>query len=76
MLIHTCDDGVHYQQWVKEGYIEATSGNVIDYEWIFEQIEQDLDTFDVDQIAFDRWGVARVDPARNIKPDRKKPGRR
>jgi phage terminase large subunit-like protein len=35
-------------------------GNVIDYEWIFEQIEQDLDTFDVDQIAFDRWGAARV----------------
>lgn len=60
MLIRTRDDGVHYQQWVKEGYIEATPGNVIDYEWIFEQIEQDLDTFDVDQIAFDRWGAARV----------------
>lgn len=60
MLIRSRDDGVHYQKWVKEGYIEATSGNVIDYEWIFEQIEQDLDTFDIDQIAFDRWGAARV----------------
>ncbi len=60
MLIRTRDDGVHYQQWVKEGYIEATPGNVIDYEWIFEQVEQDLDMFDVDQIAFDRWGAARV----------------
>jgi len=38
---------------VNEGYIEAAPGNVIDYEWIFEQIEQELDTFD-------RWGAARV----------------
>lgn len=60
MLIRSRDDGVHYQKWVKEGYIEATPGNVIDYEWIFEQIEQDLDMFDIDQIAFDRWGAARV----------------
>ncbi len=60
MLIRSRDDGVHYQKWVKEGYIEATPGNVIDYDWIFEQIEQDLDTFDIDQTAFDRWGAARV----------------
>lgn len=60
MLIRSRDDGVHYQQWVKEGYIEATPGNVIDYEWIFEQIEQDAELFDIDQIAFDRWGAARV----------------
>jgi phage terminase large subunit-like protein len=60
MLIRSRDDGVHYSQWVKEGYIEATPGNVVDYEWIFEQVEQDLDTFDIDQIAFDRWGAARV----------------
>lgn len=60
MLIRSRDDGVHYQQWVREGYIEATPGNSIDYNWIFEQVEQDLDTFDIDQIAFDRWGAARV----------------
>jgi phage terminase large subunit-like protein len=60
MLIRTRDDGVHYQQWVDAGYIEATPGNVIDYDWIFEQIEEDADFFDIDQIAFDRWGAARV----------------
>lgn len=60
MLLRSRDDGVHYQKWVEQGYIEATPGNVIDYEYIFEQIEQDLDTFDIDQIAFDRWGAARV----------------
>lgn len=60
MLIRSRDMGVHYEQWVREGYIEATPGNVIDYEWIFEQIEQDADDYDIDQVAFDRWGAARV----------------
>ena len=60
MLIRSRDDGVHYQQWVEQGYMEATPGNVIDYDWIFEQIEADADLFDIDQIAFDRWGAARV----------------
>lgn len=60
MLIRSRDDGVHYQKWVEQGYIEATPGNVIDYDWIFEQIEQDADDYDIDQSAFDRWGAARV----------------
>ncbi len=60
VLIRTRDAGVHYDQWVREGYIEATPGNVIDYEWIFERMEQDADDYDIDQTAFDRWGAARV----------------
>ena len=60
MLIRTRDDGVHYQQWVEQGYIEATPGNTIDYDFIFEQLEKDNDLFDIDQTAFDRWGAARV----------------
>lgn len=60
MLIRTRDDGMHYQKWVEQGYIEATPGNTIDYDFIFEQIEQDADMFDIDQTAFDRWGAARV----------------
>lgn len=60
MLIRTRDDGVHYKQWVDQGYIEATPGNVIDYDWIFEQVEKDMGRFDFDQTAFDRWGASRV----------------
>lgn len=60
MLIRTSDDGLHYQQWVDQGYIEATPGNTIDYDFIFAQIEKDADTYDIDQTAFDRWGAARV----------------
>jgi phage terminase large subunit-like protein len=60
MLIRTRDQGVKYQEWVKAGFIEATPGDHIDYDWIFEQIEKDADGFDIDQIAFDRWGASRV----------------
>jgi len=60
MLIRTRDDGVHYQKWVEQGYIVATPGNVIDYDWIFEQIEEDRNSFDINKSAFDRWGAARV----------------
>lgn len=54
------DDAKHIQQWVKDGFIEATPGNVIDYDFIFEQIEKDADGYKIDQVAFDRWGAARV----------------
>lgn len=53
-------EGAHYEQWVREGWITATDGNVIDYDFIFEQIERDADDYDIQQSAFDRWGAARV----------------
>jgi len=60
LLIRTRDAGVKYKEWADAGYIDVTPGNVIDYDWIFEQIEKDADAFDLDQTAFDRWGAARV----------------
>jgi phage terminase large subunit-like protein len=60
MAVRTRDQGLKYQEWVKAGYIEATPGNVIDYDYIFEQVQLDADMYDIDQIAFDRWGAARV----------------
>jgi len=53
-------EGTHYETWVRDGYITATPGNTIDYDYIFQQVEQDADDFDIEQVAFDRWGAARV----------------
>ena len=53
-------EGTYYGEWVREEYIEATPGNVIDYDWIFDQVEKDADDYDIDHVAFDRWGAARV----------------
>ncbi|RPH57579.1 MAG: terminase large subunit [Chloroflexi bacterium] len=53
-------EGTHYETWVRDGYMTATPGNTIDYDYIFQQVEQDADDFDIEQVAFDRWGAARV----------------
>jgi phage terminase large subunit-like protein len=60
-LLERCkNDGVPYDTWRNEGYLEATPGNVIDYDWIFEQVEQDAEQFQIMEIPFDRWGASSV----------------
>lgn len=53
-------DRVPYDAWVRHGYMEATPGNVIDYEWILVQIDKDAQRYDIQEIAFDRWGATRI----------------
>lgn len=53
-------EGTHYDQWVREGYIEATDGNVIDYDWIFAALAEDMKNHRMGRLAYDRWGAARV----------------
>jgi len=53
-------DRVPYDAWVRQGYVTATPGNVIDYAWILDQIDQDAQMYDLKEIAFDRWGASRI----------------
>jgi len=53
-------DRVPYDAWVRAGYITATPGNVIDYEYVLAQIDEDLQAYDLPEIAFDRWGASRI----------------
>ena len=46
--------------WVREGLIEATEGNVIDYDVIHERIREDAETFRIREIAFDRWNATQL----------------
>ncbi|MHB1334509.1 MAG: terminase large subunit [Candidatus Humimicrobiaceae bacterium] len=50
-------DGVDYLLWVKEGYIFATPGNVIDYAFIESKINEICSQFKVEEIAYDRWNA-------------------
>jgi len=54
------DDRVPYDVWLRGGHLMSTPGNVIDYDFIFAQVEQDAKQFKIQEIAFDRWGAARV----------------
>jgi phage terminase large subunit-like protein len=60
LLKRVHDDRVPYDVWQRAGYLTSTPGNVIDYDFIFEQIGRDAKEFKIAEIAFDRWGAARV----------------
>jgi phage terminase large subunit-like protein len=47
-------DGVPYSDWVEQGFVTATPGNVIDYSTVTEHIRKLCASFDVREIAFDR----------------------
>ena len=53
-------DRVPYDVWVRQGFITATPGNVVDHDFILHQVSEDRETFDLQQIAFDRWGAAHI----------------
>ena len=53
-------DKVPYDTWVRAGYIEAIPGEVIDYAFIYAQIDKDSQTYDLKEIGFDRWGAAAI----------------
>jgi phage terminase large subunit-like protein len=46
-------DGVSYVAWVKEGLIEATPGNVIDYAYIRAKVNDLAEQYQIREIAYD-----------------------
>lgn len=57
MVQRALKDRVPYDAWVRDGWMEATPGNVIDYERIRARIEALGERYDIREIAFDRWGA-------------------
>lgn len=48
-------DHVPYDEWVAQGYLHATPGNVVDYAYIAEQIKEFEHEFDVKFYCADKW---------------------
>lgn len=53
-------DRVPYDAWVRDGFIYTTPGNVIDYDYIEKTIMQLALEYEIQEIAFDRWGATRI----------------
>ena len=53
-------DNVKYDLWAKDGYIFTTEGNIIDHRAIIAKIIELSEIFQVEEIAFDRWGSVQV----------------
>lgn len=60
MEIRSKQDKVPYPLWVNEGYIFATPGNVIDYEFIEDKIDKLNEIYNIRGIAYDRWGAVEI----------------
>jgi phage terminase large subunit-like protein len=50
-------DRVPYDQWAREGRLEATAGTVVDYEAVRQTLTAWADEFDVREVAFDPWNA-------------------
>jgi phage terminase large subunit-like protein len=53
-------DHVPYLQWIRDGIIEATPGEVVDYERIRRRIEELNKEFRICEIAIDRWNATQL----------------
>ena len=53
-------DRVPYDLWVRQGYIKATEGNVVDYEVVRADINQLREEFNIRQIAYDPWSATQL----------------
>ena len=51
---------VPYDVWHRQGYLNATEGNVIHYGFIEKFIEDLGETYHIREIAFDRWGATQM----------------
>jgi phage terminase large subunit-like protein len=45
---------------VREGWIETTPGDVVDYDWIEAAVGQDMDHLQVMELAYDPWNATSV----------------
>lgn len=53
-------DKVPYDVWVRQGLITATPGNVVDYDFIEVKLDELRDTYDLQSLAYDRWGATKL----------------
>lgn len=53
-------DHVPYDLWQKQGYLQTTEGNVIHYAYIEKFIEDLGKIYNIQEIAFDRWGAVQT----------------
>lgn len=53
-------DRVPYAAWVRQGLVEATQGNVIDYAFIRHRINELAGLYDLREVAFDPWNATQL----------------
>ena len=60
MLDKEKKDKVPYSSWVRQGFMTATDGSVIDYGSITQKLLEWRGLYDIKELAFDRWGASKL----------------
>ena len=60
MELRILRDHVPYDVWHRQGFLEATEGNVIHYAYIEKAIQRLGERFNIREIAYDRWGATQM----------------
>ncbi len=55
-------DRVPYDQWHREGYLQAAPGKSVDYEFVAAYLQDAFRRYDIRKLAFDRWGFKHLRP--------------
>lgn len=53
-------DRVDYERWIADGAMKATAGNVTDYDVIREDILDLAELYEIQTLAYDRWGATQL----------------
>jgi phage terminase large subunit-like protein len=53
-------DNVPYKDWVRDGYLTATPGNVTDYDWIQRDAEARAERNQIVETGHDRWNATQL----------------
>ena len=52
--------GVPYTYWRDRGWLHTTDGDVVDYAYIRQELGQLAVSYEVLEVAFDRWGASKI----------------
>lgn len=55
-------DRVPYDLWHKQGFLEATPGRSVEYEWVALEIAKAFESMDLRKVAFDRYNMRHLRP--------------
>jgi phage terminase large subunit-like protein len=55
-------DRVPYDLWYRDGYLQATPGKTVSYEYVAHHLRELFQRLDVQKLAFDRWNMKHLRP--------------
>lgn len=53
-------DGVPYADWVRDGFLIETPGNVTNYDFVKAEILAQAEVFSIGEVGFDRWNATQM----------------